>query len=190
MLPMLNQRNLTVVLLCFAFTTVGRASTVQFTASFAGVALAAAGRCPAPATTILIDTPGTVDSFGAVTTTQSHCIEPFSSDFTDGIFTFTFSDGSTFFGTYGGTLVPLAPPVFRINGAAVITGGTGIFTTATGSGVASGTNNLSTGEFDFVLRGSVTAPGLTAIPEPGSMLLLAGGLGGILITRCRRRTQL
>jgi hypothetical protein len=102
------------------------------------------------------------------------------------MFTFTFSDGSTFFGTYSGTLVPLAPPVFGINGAAIITGGTGLFTTATGSGVASGTNNLATGEFDFVLRGSVTAPGLTPIPEPNCMLLLAGALFGMAGIRSRR----
>jgi hypothetical protein len=154
--------------------TSARADTVSFAGSFMGAAAPPApGRCSAPALTVVItDAPGMIAPFGAASTTQSHCVNPPSLDFTDGIFTFTFANGGSFSGTYSGTLVPTAPPVFAIKGTFTITGGTGSFAGATGGGTASGTQNFANGEFSLQLNGSVTAPNLCQVCHKRTITLV------------------
>jgi hypothetical protein len=146
------------------------------------------GRCPV-LTVSIVGAPGTVTPFGPATTTQSHCIDPTGANpfaFTEGIFTFTFASGDTFFGTYGGTLAPTGPtsPIFDIFGTALITGGTGFFAGATGGGPATGTQNFATGDVHLVVTGTITT-GATTAPEPRTMLLVASGLA--LVGAARRR---
>ena len=63
----------------------------------------------------------------------------------DGIFSFDFGDDNTFFGTYVGTVVGLPPPppppgtVLTVTFNYTLTGGTGLFTDATGSLLGTGT---------------------------------------------------
>ena len=114
-------------------------------------------RCPA--LTIQIEGAGTATHLGALTTVQSHCVTPPSFDFTLGEFTLTAANGDQLFGTYEGQFLPLAPPLVAIDGELTFTGGTGRFAGATGSGVASGEQNLATGDATVVLEGTISSVG-------------------------------
>ncbi|HSJ64378.1 MAG TPA: hypothetical protein VK922_10850 [Gemmatimonadaceae bacterium] len=79
---------------------------------------------------------------------------------TDGEFTNTAADGSTIIGTYDGYLVPTSHPTqFTIQGTFVITGGTGRFEGASGSGLATGTFDTATGAASLELTGHVSSVG-------------------------------
>jgi hypothetical protein len=93
---------------------------------------------------------------GLHTSIQHHCINPPSLAFTDGEFTITAADGDQLSGTYFGELVPIAPPIFAINGNFTFTGGTGRFEGATGGGTASGEQDLSTGDATVFLDGTIS----------------------------------
>jgi hypothetical protein len=47
---------------------------------------------------------------GSFTSTESHCQNNATGNIFDGLFTFDFGGGNTFFGTYVGTLVGTPPP--------------------------------------------------------------------------------
>ena len=68
-------------------------------------------------------------------------------------------------GRYSGRLVPTetttADDLYRIDGRFAIEAGTGRFAGATGGGLASGLQNLTTGEASVVLDGIITYPGMT-----------------------------
>lgn len=106
---------------------------------------------------------------GSFTTAQDHCVDPNGADplaFTDGRYTWTAADGSTLSGRYNGRLLPTettaADGLFLIDGRFTIERGSGRFAGATGSGVADGLQNLTTGEADVVLDGTIAYPGLAA----------------------------
>jgi hypothetical protein len=171
-----------------ALAPVARAQTVAYTATITGVLGAVGpGRCPAPLLTAELVAPGVFVPFGAFTAIQSACVSPPAPEFTDGLFTLDFGGGHTLLGTYAGTLVPTAPPVFALLSSHVITGGTGLFAGATGGGTGTGTQDLVSGAFDVTLTGTLTAPGLAAVPEPGTVALVGGGLAGVGGAVRRRR---
>lgn len=129
-----------------------------YTASFSSVGVAAPGeRCLA--LTVSIAGPGTSTPGGALTTVQSHCINPAGANpllFDGGVYTFTYSGGRSITGTYSGTMVPTASPtVFALDGAFTITGGTGEFAGATGGGDASGTTDVVSGAATLNLAGTL-----------------------------------
>ncbi len=123
------------------------------------------GHCPA--LTVSIAGSGMATHLGSFETAQDHCVNPTGADpsaFTDGRYTFTATDGSTIAGRYNGRLIPTettaADGLFLIDGRFTIEEGTGRFAGATGSGVADGLQDLTTGEASMVLDGTILYPGL------------------------------
>jgi hypothetical protein len=119
--------------------------------------LAPGGRCPT--LTDEIRGTGYATHLGRFTTVQSHCVAPPSLAFTDGRYSFTAANGDQMRGTYSGVLVPLAPPVYAVDGRWTITGGTGRFAGATGGGDASGELNLAASSGTVVLDGTISTVG-------------------------------
>jgi len=181
--------------LVLSLSQAAHADTVAFTANFTGGSTAPvpSGDCP-PASPLIVNISGsgTLVPFGAATNVQSQCINPADFSFTNGQFTNTLTaTGDTFFGTYTGNLVPPADPtspIFGINGMFTITGGTGIFAGATGGGLATGIQNVATGNFALNLNGLITVQNLTAVPEPTTIFLLGTGLAGVA-AKVRQRRQ-
>lgn len=156
------------------------------------------GRCGAAITVVIA--PGNLSStgtsnFGNFSLNESHCIAGFPPNpFDQGLFEWTFDDGSTLFGTYTGevTLPPMPGP-FVLAGTHVIGGGTGRFLGATGALGSTGTlrlgmvNNQRVSIGAGVITGAINAP---AIPEPGTWALMIMGFGAAGIVLRRRRHTL
>ena len=111
-------------------------------------------------------------------------------------YTLSFNKGlNTFFGKESVSFGPPDQNGVQITTATMtIAGGTGIFSGATGSGTGSATVNPPppTGPNPVTIAGSgdITAPGLSAIPEPSSITLLGTaimGLAGLAAVRKKRR---
>src|SRR6266487_671528 len=102
---------------------------------------------------------GNATELGRFTDTQHHCIYPDSLVFDNGHFVFTAANGDLLVGSYHGFLTPTGnPTVFDVHGQWVVTGGTGRFANATGSGVASGSLNAETGLVNLKLDGTISHP--------------------------------
>jgi hypothetical protein len=143
----------------------GSTDVGRFRAVFVGFGVPAEnGRCPA--LTVVIAGPGSATHLGNFETTQDQCVDPTGDEplaFTDGRYTFTARDGSTITGRYNGRMVPTettaSDDLYLIDGRFTIETGTGRFTGATGSGIADGLQNLTTGEASVVLDGTISYPG-------------------------------
>ena len=104
---------------------------------------------------------GHATHLGQVTGTALDCITPpaagYTYTFSNGKLTLVAANGDELRATYSGTLNPTAvPPVYAITGVYQITGGTGRFTNASGSGRLGGIENLQTGQGQLSLDGTIS----------------------------------
>ena len=182
---------LTFVVLCVSGAAVTRADTITFTGSRSAANIAPAapnvGRCGAPPGLLIGGIMGTGSSnLGAFTTQESNCVNPATGGLFNGLFTYTFADGSTLFGTATGTVT--LPPVNGIASNSLtynITGGTGVFSGATGTLLASGQimfNPDGTTSNTFNITGTINT-----VPEPATLLLLGTGIAGVAAKVRKRR---
>ena len=163
-------------------------SPVSFTGIFTGtVTTATPGTCGPNQVDVNAAFSGLFLPFGSANGTQQACVNMGTFTFTGGLFSLNFGGGNSLFGTSVGSFVMTAPQQFTGSSTVTITGGTGMFREATGSGTTHGVQNLATGTVSFTATGSVAGPEVVA-PEPGTLALLAGGLASAAaIGRVSRR---
>ncbi|MGI9181389.1 MAG: hypothetical protein ACR2H9_12925 [Longimicrobiaceae bacterium] len=102
---------------------------------------------------------GQATHLGRTEATGFLCLDAATFTFTGGTMTLTGADGSQLHGTLDGQLVPQEWPLFEVAGTYAITGGSGRFAGASGSGVLRGEVNWETDEASFELEGTVSSVG-------------------------------
>ncbi len=184
-----------------AFAGAAEAAVVVFNATRQNVSPVVGspgGRCGAAITVVIA--PGNISStgtsnFGNFSLDESHCIAAFPPNpYNQGLFDWTFDDGSTLFGTYSGVAsLSATPGVFDLVATSVISGGTGRFLGATGNLGTTGTLTLGLVNGQRASIGAGVVTGLIdapAIPEPGTWALMITGFGVAGAVLRRRRHAL
>lgn len=184
---------LTVATLVLAPASAARAQVVHFsgTRSAENIPIPAPNlaRCGGPPNSLISGLFGVgTSNLGAFTTIESNCLNPITGSLFNGLFTFQFTDGSTFFGTASG-IVALPP----VDGSTtnsflyIITGGTDLFTGASGQLEVDGIvrfNPDGTTSNTFTYVGAIST-----VPEPSTVLLVGAGLAGLAASARRRRVR-
>jgi hypothetical protein len=113
--------------------------------------------CPAGMRSIITGR-GSATHLGKFTVILQDCVVPVLPNFlfVGGTFVAVAADGSELTGTYEGQLLATATTLFDIEGSYVVTGGTGRFEGATGSGSFTGTDDIVTHDVELSLVGTIT----------------------------------
>lgn len=104
---------------------------------------------------------GIATQLGVISLVATDCVTPGATTFTfsNGVLTLTNTNGDELTASYQGTLSPLASPIptpiYTIDGRYTVTGGTGRFANASGSGYMKGVQNVQTGQGQYVLTGTL-----------------------------------
>ena len=105
---------------------------------------------------------GTASHMGAVSLMATDCITPNlpSFAFSNGKLTITAANGDELRASYSGTFVPLPNSIpftlYTISGTFTVTGGTGRFSNATGSGYLHGSENIVTRQGQLDATGTIS----------------------------------
>ncbi len=103
---------------------------------------------------------GVASHFGSVNFVATDCVNPGASQFvfSNGALTLTAANGDTLSASYDGVLTPNWQPnsLSALSGLFTVTGGTGRFSRAAGSGYLQGSENLATGQGHFELTGRIS----------------------------------
>lgn len=190
-IPKIIFASLSGVLLCLSSGTIARADSLTFTGTVTTIDNPApvtdVARCGAPPSVLVALNPGTgTSNLGSFTSTQSQCNN--AASIFNGLFTFDFGNGNAFFGTYVGTVT--LPPVggmIPFTETFTLTGGTGLFSGASGILTATGTVILNANGADSIAQFNGT---VNTIPEPTTLFLLCTGLAGVgAAVRKRRKSK-
>ena len=104
---------------------------------------------------VQIEGSGVATHLGKYTVIRQHCFNFALGTIEGGTFTFTAANGARVLGTYAGVLVP-AGEIILIDASWEITGGTGRFVGASGSGLSQGTFSPTTQEAQIDHVGVIT----------------------------------
>ncbi len=198
----MKNRTWIAALACLTIASPSIATTLPFAGTFANTNApgATGGRC-AVLTVSISNTPpfsATGNSnFGSFTGSQSHCLDGAppvalgSPDrpYYDGVFTYNFASGDTLTGTYTG-LLSNAGTFGIVNNVQnfLVTGGTGMFSNATGSFLGTGQLRFDQGPPSSTLTISRGTINVSAVPEPAAWGMMMMGFGAIgAMARSRRR---
>lgn len=102
---------------------------------------------------------GNASHMGSVTLRSTDCVVQVDGQitFTDGRLVLTAANGDQLSASYSGMLLPSAePPVYSLSGSYTVTGGTGRFKGATGSGSLQGSSNIVTGLGSYTATGFIS----------------------------------
>jgi hypothetical protein len=188
------------LILVFALSYVAPAATIHWTSTVTGTS-AATGQPPNLHEEFTGS--GVVTPFGAATYSDSGTLT--LGAFPSGAFgpmllkvdyVFSFNEGADTF--FGKTVVNFGAPdndgVQITTATTTIDGGTGMFTGATGSGIGNAKASPPPPEGASPITtfgsGEITAPGLTAVPEPATRTLLCTGFVAVIgLAALRKKTS-